>query len=268
MKTLIKNGTVVSATGTAVADVLIDGETIAAVLAPGSTLLGFDLEHNVDAVIDATGKLRHPGRHRRPHPHGNAVRRHEGLRHLRDRHARGGVGRHDEHRRLRGAVRGRERARPVRAVAREGRRQLRDRLRLPPDLERCAGFLAHRDGRACRRGRLQLQAVHGLQGRVPLRRRADRQGHAARRHQRQHDHDARRERQRDRRSRAAGARGGQHGAVLSRHHPPMADGGGGHPPRDHARRHHRGTAVRGPRLRQAGRRTDRACPRAGPERVR
>jgi dihydropyrimidinase len=55
MKTLIKNGTVVNATGTGQADVLIDGETIAAVLAPGSTLLGFDLERNVDTVVDATG---------------------------------------------------------------------------------------------------------------------------------------------------------------------------------------------------------------------
>ncbi|MCU1577285.1 MAG: hydA [Leifsonia sp.] len=61
MKTLIKNGTVVNATGTAVADVLIDGETIAAVLAPGSTLLGFDLEANVDTVIDASGKYVIPG---------------------------------------------------------------------------------------------------------------------------------------------------------------------------------------------------------------
>src|SRR5690606_2448540 len=61
MKTLIKNGTVVNATGTAAADVLIDGETIAAVLAPGSTLLGFDLESNVDTVIDAAGKYVIPG---------------------------------------------------------------------------------------------------------------------------------------------------------------------------------------------------------------
>ncbi|PWB97698.1 dihydropyrimidinase [Salinibacterium hongtaonis] len=61
MKTLIKNGTVVNATGTASADVLIDGDTIAAVLAPGSTLLGFDIERNVDTVIDATGKYVIPG---------------------------------------------------------------------------------------------------------------------------------------------------------------------------------------------------------------
>ena len=60
-KTLIKNGTVVNATGTARADVLIDGETIAAVLAPASTLLGFDIEGNVDTVIDAAGKYVIPG---------------------------------------------------------------------------------------------------------------------------------------------------------------------------------------------------------------
>src|SRR4051795_13527227 len=61
MRTLIKNGTVVNATGTAQADVLIDGDTIAAVLAPGSTLLGFDLAGNVDEVVDATGKYVIPG---------------------------------------------------------------------------------------------------------------------------------------------------------------------------------------------------------------
>jgi dihydropyrimidinase len=60
-KTLIKNGTVVNATGTAQADVLIDGETVAAVLAPGSTLLGFDVERNVDTVIDAAGRYVIPG---------------------------------------------------------------------------------------------------------------------------------------------------------------------------------------------------------------
>ncbi|MBT0772292.1 dihydropyrimidinase [Kineosporia sp. J2-2] len=60
-KTLISNGTVVSATGRVQADVLVDGETIAAVLRPGSALLGFDLERNVDRVIDASGKYVIPG---------------------------------------------------------------------------------------------------------------------------------------------------------------------------------------------------------------
>ncbi|MET0162802.1 MAG: dihydropyrimidinase [Microbacteriaceae bacterium] len=61
MKTLIINGTVVSATGRSQADVLIDGETIVAVLAPGSVLLGHDLAASVDRVIDARGKYVIPG---------------------------------------------------------------------------------------------------------------------------------------------------------------------------------------------------------------
>ena len=59
--TMIINGTVVNATGTATADVLVDGETIAAVLASGSQLLGTDLAASVDAVIDATGRYVIPG---------------------------------------------------------------------------------------------------------------------------------------------------------------------------------------------------------------
>lgn len=59
--TLITGGTVVSATGRGEADVLIDGETIAAVLAPGSQLLGTDLRGSVDTVVDATGKYVIPG---------------------------------------------------------------------------------------------------------------------------------------------------------------------------------------------------------------
>jgi dihydropyrimidinase len=59
--TLITGGTVVSATGRGAADVLIDGETIAAVLAPGSQLLGTDIAASVDRVIDATGKYVIPG---------------------------------------------------------------------------------------------------------------------------------------------------------------------------------------------------------------
>ena len=59
--TLITGGTLVSATGRGEADVLIDGETIAAVLAPGSHLLGTDVAASVDTVIDATGKYVIPG---------------------------------------------------------------------------------------------------------------------------------------------------------------------------------------------------------------
>jgi len=56
--TFITGGTVVSATGSCLADVLIDGETIAAVLSPGSAVLG---PVNADTVIDATGKYVIPG---------------------------------------------------------------------------------------------------------------------------------------------------------------------------------------------------------------
>ncbi|MCR8670810.1 dihydropyrimidinase [Agrococcus sp. HG114] len=59
--TLITGGTVVSATGASAADVLVDGETIRAVLEPGSALLGVDLARSVDRVIDAGGKYVIPG---------------------------------------------------------------------------------------------------------------------------------------------------------------------------------------------------------------
>ncbi|HET8867639.1 MAG TPA: amidohydrolase family protein, partial [Agrococcus sp.] len=59
--TLITGGTVVSATGASAADVLVDGETIRAVLQPGSELLGVDLARSVDRVVDATGKYVIPG---------------------------------------------------------------------------------------------------------------------------------------------------------------------------------------------------------------
>lgn len=59
--TLITSGTVVNATGAAPADVLVDGDTVAAVLAPGAALLGHDLAAGVDRVIDAAGKYVIPG---------------------------------------------------------------------------------------------------------------------------------------------------------------------------------------------------------------
>ncbi len=59
--TLITGGTVVSATGSAVQDVLVDGETIAAVIASGSGAFGVDLAAAADRVIDATGKYVIPG---------------------------------------------------------------------------------------------------------------------------------------------------------------------------------------------------------------
>jgi dihydropyrimidinase len=56
LSTLIRGGTVVSSTGATQQDVLIDGEQIVAVLAPGSALAAGDHQ-----VIDATGKYVIPG---------------------------------------------------------------------------------------------------------------------------------------------------------------------------------------------------------------
>jgi dihydropyrimidinase len=60
-KTFIHGGTVVSATGSQLLDVLVDGETVVAVLQPGATALGADLAESADVVIDASGKYVIPG---------------------------------------------------------------------------------------------------------------------------------------------------------------------------------------------------------------
>jgi dihydropyrimidinase len=60
-KILIQGGTVVSSTGSSKQDVLIDGEQIAALLAPDTDVLGIDIEDNVDIAIDASGKYVIPG---------------------------------------------------------------------------------------------------------------------------------------------------------------------------------------------------------------
>ena len=60
MTTLIKGGTVVSATGTSLTDVLFDGERIVALLAPG-TDLALSAEGGAGQVIDGSDKLVVPG---------------------------------------------------------------------------------------------------------------------------------------------------------------------------------------------------------------
>ena len=82
-------------------------------------------------MIDATRQVRDPRRSRRAHAHGAALRRHVRLGHVRDRHPRRSVGWHDHDHRLRRAARRRARAGRSRGLARQGRRQLRDRLRVP-----------------------------------------------------------------------------------------------------------------------------------------
>ena len=58
MTTLIKGGTVVSATGRTEADVLVDGEKIVALISPGASPFG---QINAEVTIDATGKYVIPG---------------------------------------------------------------------------------------------------------------------------------------------------------------------------------------------------------------
>jgi dihydropyrimidinase len=59
--TFIRGGVVVGPVSAQPLDVLIDGERIVAVLAPGDTSLGADLSASAETVIDATGKYVVPG---------------------------------------------------------------------------------------------------------------------------------------------------------------------------------------------------------------
>ena len=67
MSILIKGGRIITAADDYTGDVFIDGERV--------TLIGEALDVQADQVIDATGKVRHAGRRRRPHAHGHPVRR-------------------------------------------------------------------------------------------------------------------------------------------------------------------------------------------------
>jgi dihydropyrimidinase len=60
MTLLIKNGTVISATGRSAFDVLVDGERIAALLEPGSAMAE-SIARSAEQVIDARGKYVVPG---------------------------------------------------------------------------------------------------------------------------------------------------------------------------------------------------------------
>jgi dihydropyrimidinase len=61
MTILIAGGTVVGPTGAVRADVLVDGERVAALVDPGSTALGADLASSAERVINAAGKYVIPG---------------------------------------------------------------------------------------------------------------------------------------------------------------------------------------------------------------
>jgi dihydropyrimidinase len=58
---LVRGGTVVGPTSAQPMDVLVDGETVVALLAPGDTSLGADLAAGAATVVDATGKYVVPG---------------------------------------------------------------------------------------------------------------------------------------------------------------------------------------------------------------
>ena len=221
MRKLIQGGTVVTATHSSVADVLIDGEEIVAVGALG----------DVDAeVIDADRLLRAAGADRQPHAHGDALRGHALDRRLRHRHARRRGRRHHLHRRLRDPAAPGRAALLARGVAGPRRRRRARGLRLPHgDHEGRRGHV-RRHGADGRGGHLLLQGVPRLQGRAdghrrPLLPRA--RDHA--RPRRAHDGPLR-ERLGDRRARRARARGGPDRPDLPRPHPPGGARGRGHQP--------------------------------------
>ena len=266
---LIKGGTVVSATGRVEADVLVDGEQIVAVLRARARRCSARPRGQRDQVIDATGKYVIPG--------GIDAHTHMQLpfggTEASDTFETGTVAAAwggttsiiDFAVQTYGAA-GRGRAR---RLAREGGRQLRGRLRLPPDHRRRRRRLAQGDGDAGRRGH---HVATSCSWPTPA----------------SSTPTTPRSCGRCRRPRELGlltmmhaengpaidvlaaqlVRVRQDRAVLPRHRPRLADGGGGHAPRDHAGRPHRRAALRRPRERQAGRRPARVGPRPRQERLR
>ena len=168
--------------------------------------------------------VRDARRRRRPHAHGPAVRRQLLFGRLRDRDARGRVRRDDDDRGLRApGLRGGPAAGSG-PLAREGE-EGHHRLRVPHDHPRGQRPGPEGDGRAGRRGRDLVQALHGVPGRVHARRRVDLPGDAPGRRLGRADHDARRERRADRRARSAVPGRGQDRAAQPRAHAPVGDGG-------------------------------------------
>ena len=143
MTTLITGGTVVSPEGATPMDVVVEGETIAALVPPGSALVE-SAAATAERHIDATGMYVIPGgvdvhtHMELPFGGTNAVR------HVRDRHPGRGVGRHHDHHRLRRAAHRRAGHGRARGLARQGRGRVRHRLRLPHDPGRGRRRLARR----------------------------------------------------------------------------------------------------------------------------
>ena len=213
-------------------------------------------------------QVRAARRDRRAHAHGDAVRRHVLRGHLRDRHPRRGVGRHHHDHRLRRPGQGHLAAGHAGQVARQGGRQLLDRLRLPHDRLRRQRHDAEGDGRLHRGRGEQLQDVHGLPRRVLRDRRRDPARHAAGGPLRRDRDDARGERHRHRPAGGAGAGVRPHGPGRARPDPAAGAGGRGHLAGHHAGQGGQLPGVHRAPVRPARARGGRAGPGHRAERVR
>ena len=230
MSILIKGGRIITAADDYVGDVFVDGERV--------TLIGESLDVQADRVIDATGKYVLPaGVDVHTHmdiPFGGTVTADN----FYDGTVSGAFGGDGHDRRLLPAAAGPELPPGARHLARQARgAEAGDRRGFHIADHRPQGARhARRPCAPARRGRHELQALHGLQGRDHDRRRDALQEHAGRRRQRRGRHGARRERRRDRRARQGGARQGQHLAEVPRAHAPARARGRGDEPRDPAGR--------------------------------
>ena len=262
MRTLISNGTVVTADGSYSADVLIDGERIAQIGAGLAATARRRRDHR------RAGQVRHPGRidvHTHMElPFGGTF--------AKDNFETG----------TRAAAFGGTTSIVDFAVQSRGK-SLREGLDAWHALAEGNavtdyGFhmimsdvnddsLAEMDGLVAE-GVPGLQAVHGLPGRLLQRRRRDLPGDAADREERRPDHDARRERHGDRRHRGRHGRRRHDGPDRARARPLLRPRGRGHEPGHPARAGREGAGVHRPSLgaRGAERRADGA--RRGPAGVR
>ena len=261
MSILIKGGRIITAADDYTGDVFVDGERV--------TLIGESLDVQADRVIDATGKYVLPaGVDVHTHmdtPFGGTDHR----RQLPRRHDLGRVRRRRHDHRLLPAAAGPELPPGARHLARQARgAEAGDRRRLPHRDHGPQGARhARRSGPPAGRGRDELQALHGLQGRGHGRRRDALQEHARRGRQRRRGDGARRERRRDRRARQGALAAGNTSPEVPRADAPARARGRGDEPRDPARPRRRLAAVCGARLVHRRDRADRAGARGRLERL-
>ncbi len=178
--TLIKGGTVVSATGRGLADVLIDGETVAALLDPASTAFGHDL-----AAPSTPSSTRLASSSSRVGSMSTPICRCRSAAPTRPTRSRPAPGRRP------GGVRRPSSTSPSSAMASGSRTAwprgtTRPRASAPSTTASTRSSVAStttpwpRCAVSIEEGMTQLQDVHGLPGRLLQQRRADPQGHAGR----------------------------------------------------------------------------------------